>query len=110
MINSPRGTFTSEFNIETADYGYLPPKIVDLHLGASMRYRVIPQSLAITHLIFNPRMVPTLTSVKIDCVRLPQIILPELQKNIKQNRTVGVTGYTGAGGGMGGVGRGEYVS
>lgn len=98
---APLGSFVSEFNIETTDYGYLIPKIVDLHLGASMRYRVIPQSLAVTHLIFNPRMVPVLTSVKMDVARLPQIILPELQKNFKQNRAIGVTGY-------GGVSRNEY--
>ena len=36
-INGPQGTFTSAYNGLTADYGWLRPSSMELHLGAGMR-------------------------------------------------------------------------
>jgi hypothetical protein len=52
-------------NGQTADRGWIRPTFVELHLGAGMRYRVRVIQLAVTHSIFNSRMVPILSSVKL---------------------------------------------
>lgn len=64
-LNGPRGEFLSEINGTTADRGWLRPSIVELHLGARMRYRVRVQSLSITHTMFNTRMVPIFSSISL---------------------------------------------
>jgi hypothetical protein len=55
----------------TADMGWLPAIPVELHLGKSMRYLGTVNSLSLNHMIFNERMVPTLTTVDINFSRLP---------------------------------------
>jgi hypothetical protein len=64
-LNGPRGEFLSEINGTTADRGWLRPSIVELHLGARMRYRVRVQSLAVSHTMFNTRMVPIFSSISL---------------------------------------------
>jgi hypothetical protein len=64
-INGPHATFTSLLNGKTADRGWIRPTFVELHLGAGMRYRVRVIELSVTHSIFNSRMVPILSSVKL---------------------------------------------
>jgi hypothetical protein len=64
-LNGPRGEFVSKINGTTADRGWLRPSIVELHLGARMRYRVRVQSLAVSHTMFNTRMVPIFSSISL---------------------------------------------
>jgi len=68
-LNGPSAQFTSELNGETSDRSWLRPTIVELHLGNAMRYRVRIANLSINHIMFNSRMVPILSSVKITCSR-----------------------------------------
>jgi hypothetical protein len=64
-LNGPNAVFTSNLNGITADRGWLRPSIVELHLGARMRYKVRVQNLAINHAIFNARMVPIFSTVQL---------------------------------------------
>lgn len=75
-INGPNATFTSDLNGVTADYAWLRPTIVELHLGDAMRYRVRISDFSVNHIIFNSRMVPMLSSVRLTCHRFidgPQV-------------------------------------
>jgi hypothetical protein len=64
-LNGPHATFVSKLNGKTADRGWLRPSIVEIHLGAGMRYRVRVAQLSVTHSVFNSRMVPILSSVQL---------------------------------------------
>jgi hypothetical protein len=68
-LNGPHSTFTSNLNGETADRGWLRPSIVELHLGLRMRYRVRVQTLSINHAIFDSRMVPIFSTVRLQVGR-----------------------------------------
>lgn len=68
-LNGPSAQFKSELNGVTSDRAWLRPTIVELHLGNAMRYRVRIANLSINHIMFNSRMVPILSSVKITCSR-----------------------------------------
>ena len=68
-LNGPSAKYTSELNGSTSDRAWLRPTIVELHLGNAMRYRVRIANLSINHIMFNSRMVPILSSVKITCSR-----------------------------------------
>lgn len=74
----------------TADMGWLPAIPVELHLGKSLRYLGVVNSLNINHMIFNERMTPIFSTVDIAFARLPDYP---------------VSGqYSGGGGGGGGGG------
>ena len=68
-INGPHATFKSKLNGTTADRGYMRMSILELHLGANMRYRVRISDLGINHTMFNNRMVPILSTVNFTCHR-----------------------------------------
>jgi hypothetical protein len=68
-INGPHATFKSELNGTTADRGYMRMSVLELHLGANLRYRVRISDLGINHTIFNNRMVPILSTVNFTCHR-----------------------------------------
>lgn len=68
-LNGPNGTFTSALNGITSDRGWMRPTIVELHLGNAMRYRVRIANLSVNHIMFNNRMVPILSTVKLTCSR-----------------------------------------
>jgi hypothetical protein len=68
-INGPNGDFNSALNGLTADRAWMRPSIVELHLGAGMRYRVRIANLSVNHIFFNNRMVPTLSTIKLTCAR-----------------------------------------
>ncbi len=68
-INGPHATFKSELNGTTADRGYMRLSVLELHLGANLRYRVRISDLGINHTIFNNRMVPILSTVNFTCHR-----------------------------------------
>jgi hypothetical protein len=61
--------YTSGLNGKTADKGWLQPIPMELHLGAGLRYLVRISSLDLKHMMFNERMVPTLTTVNVVCTR-----------------------------------------
>ena len=62
-------TYKSGLNGTTADRGWLQPIPLELHLGDGLRYLVRVSSLDVTHIQFNERMVPVLTTVNISCTR-----------------------------------------
>jgi hypothetical protein len=68
-INGPHATFKSELNGTTADRGYMRMSVLELHLGANLRYRVRISDLGINHTIFNNRMIPILSTVNFTCHR-----------------------------------------
>jgi hypothetical protein len=68
-IMGPSPDFKSLLNGTTADRGWLRPTVVELHLGAGMRYRVRIDSLSVNHAVFDSRMVPILSTVNITAKR-----------------------------------------
>jgi hypothetical protein len=56
---------------KTADIGYLGAMPVELHLGESLRYLGIINGLGIQHVMFNERMVPTFSTLRIQFNRIP---------------------------------------
>ena len=56
-------------NSVTSDPGWLPVRPVELHLGNKLRYRVRIQNLTVNHTVFNPRMIPILSTVTFTCAR-----------------------------------------
>lgn len=93
-LNGPKASFISKLNGKTADRGWLRPSIVELHLGARMRYKVRVQNLAINHAIFNARMVPIFSTVQLTVGRFNDG--PELSE--AQKLSSASYGGTGAGG------------
>jgi hypothetical protein len=61
--------YKSGLNGMTADRGWLQPIPMELHLGTGLRYLVRVSSLDLKHMMFNERMVPTLTTVNVVCTR-----------------------------------------
>lgn len=55
----------------TSDIGWITPRPVELHLGSSLRYLVNIVDLSLNHVIFNERMVPLFTTVRITGTRIP---------------------------------------
>lgn len=64
-MNSPLGEFWSRYNGLTSDMGFIRPAILELHLGNRLRYPVRVAQMAIEHKIFDPRMVPIFSVVRI---------------------------------------------
>lgn len=69
-INGPSAVFKNKFGIQTADRSYMKLAIVELHLGNSMRYRGRVADLEVNHTIFNNRMVPLFSTVRISFARI----------------------------------------
>lgn len=61
--------YESGLNGKTADRGWLQPIPMELHLGTGLKYLVRVSSLDLKHMMFNERMVPSLTTVNITCTR-----------------------------------------
>lgn len=68
-MNGFYADYQSGLNGITADKGWLQPIPMELHLGAGLRYLVRVSSLDLKHMMFNERMVPTLTTVNVVCTR-----------------------------------------
>ena len=58
-------------NIKTADLGWVGAMPVELHLGPGLRYWGTLAGLTVNHVLFNERMVPMFSTVRIDFNRLP---------------------------------------
>lgn len=69
-INGPSAVFKNKFGINTADRSYMKLSIVELHLGNSMRYRGRISDLEVNHTIFNNRMVPLFSTVRVSFARI----------------------------------------
>jgi len=76
-IMGPNGDFRSNINGMTADRGWIRPTVVELHLGAGMRYKVQIQELSINHAVFNSRMVPILSTVNMTVRRFNDFPKPK---------------------------------
>jgi hypothetical protein len=61
--------YESGLNGRTADRGWLQPIPMELHLGTGLKYLVRVSSLDLKHMMFNERMVPTLTTLNVTCTR-----------------------------------------
>lgn len=61
--------YESGLNGKTADRGWLQPIPMELHLGTGLKYLVRISSLDLKHMMFNERMVPSLTTVNVVCTR-----------------------------------------
>jgi hypothetical protein len=68
-MGGPYAQYESGLNGLTADAGWLQPIPLELHLGAGLRYLVRVSSLDVKHIMFNDRMVPTLSTVNLTCTR-----------------------------------------
>jgi hypothetical protein len=68
-MGGPWAQYESGLNGLTADKGWLQPIPMELHLGAGLRYLIRVSSLDVKHIMFNERMVPTLTTVSVLCTR-----------------------------------------
>jgi hypothetical protein len=90
-MNAPMGEFWSRYNGTTADMGFIRPTILELHLGNRLRYPVRVMNLAIEHKIFDPRMVPVFSVVRITFGRF-------IEYETTRKKTSG-----GGGGGAGGA-------
>lgn len=55
----------------TPDMGWVSPRPVELHLGNNLRYLVFISGFQIDHAIFNERMVPLLSTIKLSGTRIP---------------------------------------
>lgn len=55
----------------TADLGWVSAMPVELHLGKNLRYLVVVSGINVNHVIFDERMVPIFTTVRINCQRIP---------------------------------------
>ena len=90
----------------TADMGWLPAIPVELHLGKSLRYLGVVNSLNVNHMIFNERMVPLFTTVDIAFARLPDYPVgnssdsgqPGAWSTSNTNSSTGTTSGTRSGG------------
>lgn len=69
-INGPSAVFKNKFGIQTADRSYMKLAIVELHLGNSMRYRGRVSDLEVNHTIFNDRMVPLFSTIRVSFARI----------------------------------------
>lgn len=63
--------YMSVLNGLTADRGYLTGWAVELHLGKNLRYLVRIGSMGLSHSVFNSKMVPLLTTLRLTCTRYP---------------------------------------
>jgi hypothetical protein len=58
-------------DVGTADIGYLGALPVELHLGQNLRYLGIVNSLSVRHVVFNERMVPLFSTLRVQFNRIP---------------------------------------
>lgn len=78
----------TQFRGTTADIGFLYGRPVELHLGSSLRYLVQISDVSLDHLLFDSRMVPIFSQLKITVRRIPDYAGDAVQND------------TGGGGGL----------
>lgn len=67
-------TMKTEFRGVTADVGWIGAMPIELHLGNGLRYWAVISGLNITHGIFNERMIPVFSTVRIQASRVPDAV------------------------------------
>lgn len=87
----------TNFRGTTADVGWVSAMPVELHLGNKLRYLVVVSGINITHVIFDERMVPVFSVMKVSCQRIPDY-----------PTTTDTSGGTGFGGGSSAGGTSAY--
>lgn len=80
----------------TSDLGWVSAMPVELHLGKNLRYLVVIGGVNVNHVIFDERMVPILSVVKLSCQRIP-----DYPTNVNSGNPGGAAaydprGYTGS--------------
>jgi hypothetical protein len=68
--------------LKTNDMGFILQFPVELHLGNALRYRVQITDIKITHIIFNPRMIPIYSVVNFTCRRFPEQSFSEISATL----------------------------
>jgi hypothetical protein len=68
---------------ETADLGWVSAMPVELHLGKSLRYLVVISGINVNHVIFDERMVPIFSVIRLTCQRIPDY--PTTSEQLAQN-------------------------
>lgn len=58
-------------NVKTADIGWVGAMPVEIHLGPGLRYWGTVAGLTVNHVLFNERMVPMFSTVRVEISRLP---------------------------------------
>jgi hypothetical protein len=61
----------TQFRGITADVGFLYGRPVELHLGSSLKYLVQISDLGLDHLLFDSRMVPIFSQLRVSAKRIP---------------------------------------
>ena len=61
----------TRFRAETSDIGFLNGRPVDLHLGHRLRYWGYISDVAVTHAMFDERMVPIFSTLRMTFNRIP---------------------------------------
>lgn len=64
-------TMKSKFRGTTADFGWIGAMPVEVHLGKGLRYHGNLSAFTINHVMFNERMVPIFSTVRMVINRLP---------------------------------------
>ena len=106
-IMGPDSIFTSAYNGQTADKGLLWAVPLEISLGRGMRYLVRVKSLEVNHVMFNQRMVPIFSTVRIGIDRYydgPGIYINQDGQAETATNTNSVTVRSTSPGGLGGVG------
>ena len=74
-------TMQSKFRGKTADFGWIGAMPIELHLSPGLRYWANLSAFTVNHVLFNERMVPIFSTVKINCNRLPDYAVTVKQQN-----------------------------
>jgi hypothetical protein len=95
-LHGGQGDYMSSLRGKTSDQGWLNGAAVEFHLGSNLRYLGRITNIDITHGVFNSRMVPLISYVKITAARFYDL------KTTQDPRTVPGTSVSGVRGGGGG--------
>lgn len=80
-------TMQSKFRGKTADFGWIGAMPVELHLSPGLRYWATMAAFTVNHVMFNERMVPVFSTVKITCNRLPDYVTTGKAQVAAENKT-----------------------
>jgi len=72
-VHGGSNDYTSALRGKTSDIGWLAGVAVEFHLGDNMRYLGRINGVSVNHVLFNERMVPMLTVVRVEASRFYDI-------------------------------------
>jgi hypothetical protein len=85
----------------TSDFGYFTGMPFWLHMHDNMRYRVGMSNIGINHIVFTEQMIPVLTEVSVDLLRIPALETMKLTKKEKQAQVAYLAAINTTVGGIG---------